>query len=212
MKLTQDQIQSIDTYLIKSDIRFIDVRMELVDHIANAIEHKIKAEQLSFYDTFKAYMVENKRDLIKNYERLKKKNQMKGFGLVLQNLKKPISILIFALSCLLFFNFEVLFGFVFPFIPVMWTLLIATSLIYITFSYPFKKNRFSGLEALSWVMFSLSYLFQVLFNFAEPKPLFYEQAPVIITVFVAIISTFCIAWIVTFFEQRKNYRIKYGQL
>ena len=212
MNLTPDQIQSIDTYLINSDVRFVDVRMELVDHITNELEQNMRQDKTSFYDAFKSYMVTHKRDLIKNYEKLKKKNQLKGFTLVWENLKKPWSIGFFAVTLILLLNFKNWFGVAFPFIPIMWSLLIATSLIYFMFSYPFKKNRFSGLEALSWAMFSISYLFQIVFNFASPKPLFYDQAPIVITVFVAIISSFCLAWIFTFFEQRRNYRMKYVNL
>jgi len=210
MKLTQDQIQSIDTYLINSDVRFIDVRIEMVDHIAEALEVKMKDEQLSFYEAFKRYMLEHKKDLLKNYEKLKKKNQLKGFSAVWHNLKKPWMIIVFALSFVFLMNFNSLFGVDFPYIIVMWSILICTSLIYILFSYPFSKNRFSGLEALSWVMFTISYFFQVVFNFAKPKPLFYDKVPISINIFVAFITCFCIAWIFTFFKERRKYKIEYA--
>lgn len=41
MKLTLNQIQFIEEYLIKNKVKYWDVRMELLDHIVNAVEEKI---------------------------------------------------------------------------------------------------------------------------------------------------------------------------
>ena len=49
MKLTRDQIHFIDTYLKNSEIEFIDVRMEMVDHVASEVEAKMTSENLDFY-------------------------------------------------------------------------------------------------------------------------------------------------------------------
>lgn len=65
MKLTSEQIQFIDKYLLKSEIFFVDTRMELTDHIASAVEEKMQSENLDFYDAFKEYMVVNKKELLK---------------------------------------------------------------------------------------------------------------------------------------------------
>lgn len=65
MKLTKEQIQFIDRYLQKSEVFFIDTRMELTDHIATAVEEKMQTENLDFYDAFKDYMVVNKKELLK---------------------------------------------------------------------------------------------------------------------------------------------------
>jgi len=40
MKLTDTQLQFIDTYLIKNKVKYWDVRVELTDHIASLIEEK----------------------------------------------------------------------------------------------------------------------------------------------------------------------------
>lgn len=65
MELSQEDIQFIDHYLKKSEVVFDDLRMELVDHIAAAISYKMVSEQLNFYDAFKAYMIENKKAILK---------------------------------------------------------------------------------------------------------------------------------------------------
>lgn len=69
MKLTKEQIQFIDQYLQKADVIFVDVRSELTDHIASAVEEKMELEELSFYDAFKAYMVVNKKMLLASNRR-----------------------------------------------------------------------------------------------------------------------------------------------
>lgn len=42
MKLTKEQIQQIDNYIFSCGIEWFDVRMELVDHFANSLEHKLE--------------------------------------------------------------------------------------------------------------------------------------------------------------------------
>ncbi len=48
MKLTKEEIKYIDNYLIKNEVKFWDVRLELLDHIVSAVEDKIENEGVSF--------------------------------------------------------------------------------------------------------------------------------------------------------------------
>ena len=64
MSISQSDLKFIDTYLVNSDVRFIDIRIELTDHIATAVENKMAAENVSFYDGFKDYMAQNKKQLL----------------------------------------------------------------------------------------------------------------------------------------------------
>lgn len=48
MKLTKEEIKFIDNYLKKNDVKFWDVRLELLDHIVSAVEDKIGDEGISF--------------------------------------------------------------------------------------------------------------------------------------------------------------------
>jgi hypothetical protein len=57
MKLTELKIQSIDTYLKNSEIEFVDVRMEMLDHVASELEYKIERERLDFYYASKHFMM-----------------------------------------------------------------------------------------------------------------------------------------------------------
>jgi hypothetical protein len=66
MKLTPEQLQFIDSYLTNSGVFYADIHAEMMDHVASAVETKMQAENLDFYDAFKDFMVENKKELIKN--------------------------------------------------------------------------------------------------------------------------------------------------
>ncbi|WP_296382441.1 hypothetical protein [Winogradskyella sp.] len=48
MKLSKEEIKFIDNYLIKSEVKFWDVRLELLDHIVSSVEDKIENEGVSF--------------------------------------------------------------------------------------------------------------------------------------------------------------------
>lgn len=48
MKLSTAQILTIDEYLKRSGVNYLDVRMELLDHFIEAIEAKLTATELSF--------------------------------------------------------------------------------------------------------------------------------------------------------------------
>ncbi len=48
-KLTQTQLQFIDDYLIKNKVKYWDVRLELIDHIATLVEEKL-TKGISFED------------------------------------------------------------------------------------------------------------------------------------------------------------------
>ena len=65
MKLSKENIQSIDNYLKHEGFIYVDIRMEMVDHIANAVEGKMEVESLNFYDAFKSYMISNKKEIMK---------------------------------------------------------------------------------------------------------------------------------------------------
>ena len=69
-KLTKQDVQFIDTYLKNSGVEFIDVRLELLDHIASALEAQLNAdENLTFYEAFKNYMVIHKKVMLDDYEK-----------------------------------------------------------------------------------------------------------------------------------------------
>ena len=65
MKLTKDEIQFIDSYLKKEGIIYADIRYEMVDHIACAVEEKMEAQKASFNFAFKAFMAATRKEIMK---------------------------------------------------------------------------------------------------------------------------------------------------
>ena len=210
MTLTKAQIQSIDTYLKNSNIQFVDVRMELVDHVANAVLEKMELEQLSFYDAFKAYMVTHKHDIQKNHDKSRKKNQIRGFGMLPNLLKKPVTILLYGLVYLDIFNFKDITGIKFPNIPVLWCSLVCIALIYFICSIPFKKNRFSGIESLACIIWMAHNMLLLFFNFNNFQPAMIQNWPISIGVLSSSLLILFGAWIYLFFQQKKFYTTQYA--
>jgi hypothetical protein len=103
MKLSNQEIRFIDQYLQKADVIFVDVRSELTDHIASAVEEKMELEELPFYDAFKAYMVVNKKMLLAS-RRMNFTNYKNGMIRFSKTLIKPQNI-IFAIMLLFGFHY-----------------------------------------------------------------------------------------------------------
>lgn len=104
MKLSQENIQFIDRYLKNSGVEYFDIRMEMLDHVATAVEQKMETESLDFYDAFKNYMVVNKKELMKENEKINKL-KLKNCLPFLKFLIQPKSLLIET----------IIFGFLFAF-------------------------------------------------------------------------------------------------
>ncbi len=100
MKLTKDNIQFIDNYLKNSNVIYYDIRMEMLDHIATAVEQKMELENIDFYDAYKSYMVANKMEILKGNkeEGLHFREPLKKFGLfVIQPFQILLAIGVFSL-------------------------------------------------------------------------------------------------------------------
>ena len=63
-KLSKEELEFIDNYLKNSGVEYIDVRIEMLDHVASAVEAKMEAEHIDFYEAFKSYMIANKKELL----------------------------------------------------------------------------------------------------------------------------------------------------
>ena len=108
-KLTPQNIQFIDNYLKNSEVIYYDIRMEILDHVATALEYTMQAENLDFYDAFKSYMVVNKKEILKGNkgEGLHFKEPLKKFGIfVIQ----PFQLFLALITYLMVYFFTQYFG------------------------------------------------------------------------------------------------------
>ena len=106
MKLNQENIQFIDNYLKNSEVIYYDIRMEMLDHVATAVEQKMEVENIDFYDAFKSYMVLIKKEILKGnkFWSIYSKDTILSF---LKFLLHPIMFLIGVFFVLFYKNVEV---------------------------------------------------------------------------------------------------------
>ena len=106
MKLSAENIKFIDNYLKNSEVIYYDIRMEILDHVATAVEQKMQTENLDFYDAFKSYMVVNKKEILKGNKlwSVYSKDTILSF---LKFLLHPIMIFIGILFYIIFDNINV---------------------------------------------------------------------------------------------------------
>jgi hypothetical protein len=161
MKLTKENLQFIDNYLKFNEVFYFDIRIEMLDHVATAVEQKMNEEQLEFYDAFKDYMVENKKEIMKSNKSDGLYFQpIKKFGLFLL---KPLSLVLVAISFL--FNQFLITYYDSQDISLYFLLVFFLSLVPIVIAryYFLKRKRFFYIEQNASILFLLQQFGQ-LFN------------------------------------------------
>jgi len=66
MKLTQEEIHQIELYLESKELYQIDLKQEVLDHMANAVEDKMKTDKATFLEAFELEK-NNWKDLLRPY-------------------------------------------------------------------------------------------------------------------------------------------------
>lgn len=162
MKLINTQnLKFIDNYLKKSEIFYDDIRMELTDHIASAVEEKMQTENTDFYDAFKSYMLVNKKELLKKFSGngFKSFEPIKSFGLFVL---KPY-LLLFALffyTGIYFFKSRIdIKHFIYEFHHYWFSSMFYFVIIHIVYFYFIKKKRFYAIEQSLFVLTIIHYFF-----------------------------------------------------
>ena len=114
MKLTNQNLEFIDNYLLKSEVIYDDIRLELTDHIASSLEEKIKSENSDFYDSFKSYMLVNKKELLKKFSGggFKSFEPIQSFGLFVLK-PYPLLFALFFYLGIFFSNLELILNILF---------------------------------------------------------------------------------------------------
>ena len=128
MSLSSENIKFIDNYLKNSEVIYYDIRMEMLDHVATAVEQKMQAENIDFYDAFKSYMVVNKKEILKGNkeEGLHFKEPLKKFGLFAI---QPFQLFLAFITFLIVYFFTQYFG-INDFTKYIYVIIIFTYLIF----------------------------------------------------------------------------------
>ncbi|MBV7269184.1 hypothetical protein [Winogradskyella luteola] len=214
VRLNKEQIQFIDNYLENSDVTHLDIRSEMVDHVASGIEEKIEAgDTRDFYFIFKDYMVEHKSRLLDNNKQFIKSADSKLIKLILKELVKWPCILVF-------FGLIALFKYLnvaseisgvktwFGLLPILSFTLFGIS-YFIALKY-FKLARFSSIERLGF-LFAMSFqLFHFCWNISHLE--FVKKFDYIIIGLVSLALSILLAMIFVTINQVKHYKIKFKDL
>jgi hypothetical protein len=168
MKLTKENIQFIDTYLKNSNIIYVDIRLEMTDHIASAVEDKMQEENLDFYDAFKNYMIKNKAIILNNNKESNSFSwtEIKKYLLFIVQPKK----LIFAMFLLLLHQFvdvNSYFSKAFSFNDLLLVLIVSISFFQIIYYFVYLKKRFYSLEKSGMILFIIYYTKMIFIPFGS---------------------------------------------
>ena len=93
MKLAANNIKFIDNYLENSGIVYFDIRLEMADHVASALE----GMEDDFYDNFKRYMAVHKAELLASYKKFRWTIARRMLGQLFTNAVKPAGLLLLGL-------------------------------------------------------------------------------------------------------------------
>lgn len=156
--LTKEEIQFIDTYLKNSDVRFADIRMEMVDHVASEIELQMDERDEDFRTVFINYMANNKKSLIKNSKKYYIAADKKLLIQLLKNIFSLNGILIILGS---YYGVKVLWHIIDPDYvrKLPYLLCVFLPLVYLV-DYKIYKKRYSYLERVC-------FYFMIYFNIAN---------------------------------------------
>ncbi|ALM08426.1 hypothetical protein SB49_11835 [Sediminicola sp. YIK13] len=203
MKLNREEIAFIDTYLKNSEIEYVDVRMEMVDHVASELEIKMSEDGSSFYEAFKSYMVRHKKELQKSNSKFKWTTDKRVFRILVAQLIKGGSLVIFITSFLLLkllaLSLDITTSL--RFMPL--TIIFGLLLIYFVI-YQRKKQRFSGLERIGTYLVIFLQLLQLFFNPSYQKKFFVDYMNLNMA-FVAIMLVLAFAYVRTILKLKNEY-------
>lgn len=212
MKLTQENLQFIDKYLQNSEVFYVDIRLEMLDHIAAAVEQKMEMDTLDFYDAFKAYMLDYKTILLSN----NKRNVLDFRGFFTDgNLKKyvlslfkPFTIIIglfvLGIHFLAFKYWEDSFLIKGSLNYKLVLILVMTSYLWFYIGL-FKKIRFYTLEKNIVFLFVITRLFEITGRFID-------KSSIVFYIFTSIFILFFTTFLMFFYSEYQLFKSKNQQL
>jgi hypothetical protein len=199
MKLNEQQIWFIDTYLKNSGVEYVDIRCEMTDHVAAALEDKEGRFELNF----KRYMLQHKKGLLASNRKFRWLAGRKAVLLLLRNLVglRFLTVLTIILSATYLlvqaFSLETVTDDFFT----GFMLLIFTLIVYLRLS---GRSRFS--VANSVVGISSTIIYVAVIPFRIERWIENEFVPAYYGFFLA----FMIEVVLTFWQLKKKYKTQYG--
>ena len=98
MRLAANEIAFINNYLKNSGVEYMDIRYEMTDHVATALEDK----EGDFYDNFKEYMVKHKEQLLESSKKFSRIARDKAITQLFVNMVSRKGIILFGAAFSIF--------------------------------------------------------------------------------------------------------------
>ena len=203
-KLTEKQIVHIDVALKDIGVAYRDIRQEMTDHVATSIE---EMEGDNFYANFRHYMQLHKRELKATYYRFVRRSKVDALKLLLRKMLtlQTALIIAFAFTAIrLLENHYDINKSAFIIKGINAAILAVPMLYYFLTSSLFRSKRFSGLDKFLNAFTGLTFLFIL--------PLKNEgiwSNQIVFEFYNAIGSGFAVAFLSSFFEINKKYKLQY---
>jgi hypothetical protein len=199
MKLSAKNIQFINNYLKNSGVEYVDIRQEMTDHVASALEEM----DGDFSGNFTQYMHGNKSTLMQMNGSFTKAARNRAWAIMKANLLRPV----FAIVAILLFIVAALATNYLPAVEVvdaarlLYVIVLVILLGYYCYCRLLAKNMYSVVDkliAVSFLTSSCTNLQYVIHN------------PVYLLLFYSFATSFNLLLFITFHKLVLKSRVLYG--
>ncbi len=178
MDLTKEQIKKVDDFLQALDFEFVDIRLEMVDHIASDIEENIEDIDAFFEEKrlnthFLKYMLSKRKELKNTYKTQVKTKFWSNFKVILKNIVKqsykPNNLLLISslLFIIYFFNLSN-----FKYVGIALISLAFSFYLYVSYIMNKSIKKYGKLKVIHTYITILSFLSQAYVVFPETNIFF----------------------------------------
>jgi hypothetical protein len=202
--LTLQQLQFIDHYLKNSGVEYVDIRTEMTDHVATALEK----QDGDFYENFRLYMLGHKSELLKNNKHFKRLATKRAFKALGKMLIKPWFIalpFVLVYGCLYFaktigteemaYNLEITYM----------ALFLISGISHLIYRQVAKKQFSVASQVVNIPMLVAYFLFNLL------KPVRINSSALMSFIILSLLITIAFAIAVTSFSQTRKYKLTYSK-
>ncbi|WP_417799927.1 hypothetical protein [Tenacibaculum sp.] len=180
MELTKEQIKRIDLFLEGIGIEYIDIRFEMVDHIATEIESTVENvnaffEGKGFQVPFIKYMLSRKKEYFESYKKQKRRalwfNIKKTLVAVFKESTKPVNLIIILLFL---FAINLLEKFSIKYTSEVIFISFFLSFFYFTIKFNQFRKKFGDVKIIHAYTSILMFNYIISFHFPGITPIFSE--------------------------------------
>lgn len=199
-KLTIRETAFIDHYLENSGVEYLDIRMEMADHVATALE---VMEGDDFDENFRLYMLEHKAELLSNYKQFTKAATYKALKVWNKTALTPWALLLTGALAYLGFYLGTIEGVA----EITWKMNIVYIIAFISISLPVVVNRFKNKYAVASRLIAIGLIPYVISSIGIRL---FTNNLWVISLFYSVITMMSVTMMVAGFRLIKQYKLRYN--